>query len=68
MEAGEILLHSLWNDILSLTRFITLWEVCKEKRTQQAEAERAAASKSLASQKGDSPESEFWLPQAVGNF
>lgn len=33
-----------------------------EKQTQQAKAERAAASKSFASQKIDSPESEFWLP------
>ena len=39
-----------------------------EKQTQQAKAERAAAYKSIGSQKGDSPESEFWLLQAVGNF
>lgn len=33
-----------------------------EKQTQKAKAERAAAYESIASQKGDSPESEFWLP------
>lgn len=39
-----------------------------EKQTQSSKAERAAAYKSIPSQKGDGPDSEFWLPQAVGNF
>lgn len=33
-----------------------------EKQTQQAEADSSAPYKSTASQKGGSPDSEFWLP------
>lgn len=31
MEAGEILLASLWNCMLRLTMFTTSWDVCRER-------------------------------------